>query len=107
MRSSVIVTHCITKGRKRIADVEWEALEDDAGTQRAALARLRRDVRHLGEGDRAELVVFFRGRIESARRDHSFSGEPRPMAETLMDAFDYRTWFAFSSTSASVQTSSG
>ena len=79
----------------KTVQLEWEALEDEAGAQRAALARLRRDVRHLTEEDRAELVAFFRGRIESARREHTFSGEPKPMAETLMEAFDYRTWFAF------------
>jgi uncharacterized protein (TIGR02680 family) len=79
----------------KTVELEWEALEDEAGTQRAALARLRRDVRHLGEPDRAELVAFFRDRIESARREHTFGGEPKPMAETLMDAFDYRTWFVF------------
>ncbi len=79
----------------KTVELEWEALEDDVGTQRAALARLRRDVRHLSEDDRAELVAFFRGRIESARREHTFGGERGPMAETLMEAFDYRTWFAF------------
>lgn len=79
----------------KTVELEWEALEDDSGTQRAALARLRRDVRHLTEEDRAELVAFFRGRIESARREHTFAGEPKPMAETLMEAFDYRSWFAF------------
>ncbi len=79
----------------KTVELEWEALEDESSTQRAALSRLRRDVRHLGEDDRAELVAFFRGRIESARREHTFAGEPKPMAETLMEAFDYRTWFAF------------
>jgi uncharacterized protein (TIGR02680 family) len=93
-RMNAVLRRSPTAAGKTV-ELEWEALEDDAGTQRAALARLRRDVRHLGEGDRAELVAFFRGRIESARREHTFGGEPKPMAETLMDAFDYRTWFAF------------
>ena len=79
----------------KTVELEWEALDDESGKQRVALARLRRDVRHLGEDERAALVAFFRGRIESARREHTFAGEPKPMAETLMEAFDYRTWFAF------------
>jgi uncharacterized protein (TIGR02680 family) len=79
----------------KVVELEWATLEDDHGTQRAALALLRRNVRHLGDDARAELVAFFRGRIESARREHAFGGAPKPMAETLMDAFDYRRWFAF------------
>ena len=70
-------------------------LDDDAGTQRAALALLRRDVRHLGDEARAELVAFFRGRIECSAARARLRGEPKPMADTLMEAFDYRTWFAF------------
>ena len=73
----------------------WEPLDDDQNTQHAALALLRRDVRHLGEDGRRDLVAFFRGRIETARREHGSAGEPKPMADTLMDAFDYRKWFAF------------
>jgi uncharacterized protein (TIGR02680 family) len=93
-RMNAVLLRSPTAAGKTV-ELEWEALEDEAGTQRAALARLRRDVRHLGEGDRAELVAFFRGRIESARRERTFGGEPKPMTETLMEAFDYRTWFAF------------
>ncbi len=79
----------------KTVELEWRPVEDDQGTQRAALALLRRDVRHLGEDSRAELVAFFRARIESARREHAFGAEPRPMADTLIEAFDYRKWFAF------------
>jgi uncharacterized protein (TIGR02680 family) len=79
----------------KTVELEWQALEDDEGTQRAALALLRRDVRHLGDDARADLIAFFRGRIESARREHAFGRDPKPMADTLMDAFDYRRWFAF------------
>lgn len=79
----------------KTVELDWRPLEDDEGSQRAALALLRRDVRHLGEDSRAELVAFFRGRIEAARREHAFAGEPKPMADTLMEAFDYRRWFAF------------
>ncbi|MCL2418409.1 MAG: TIGR02680 family protein, partial [Conexibacteraceae bacterium] len=93
-RMNAVLRRSPTAAGKTV-ELDWEALEDEAGTQRAALARLRRDVRHLGEDDRAELVAFFRGRIESARREHTVGGEPRPMAETLMAAFDYREWFAF------------
>ncbi|MGH2916425.1 MAG: SbcC/MukB-like Walker B domain-containing protein, partial [Solirubrobacteraceae bacterium] len=79
----------------KIVELEWLPVDDDAGTQRAALALLRRDVRHLEDGARGELVTFFRGAIETARREHGVAGDPRPMAETLMGAFDYRRWFAF------------
>ena len=75
--------------------LEWQPLDDDQNTQRATLALLRRDVRHLGEDGRSDLVAFFRGRIETARREHGTAGEPKPMADTLMGAFDYREWFAF------------
>ncbi len=75
--------------------LDWQPLDDDARMQRAALGLLRRDVRHLKDEDREQLVTFFRGRIETARRAHGAAGEPQPMADTLMDAFDYRRWFAF------------
>ena len=83
-----------TAAGKRV-QLEWQPLDDDQNTQRAALTLLRRDVRHLGEDGRGDLVAFFRGRIETARREHGSAGEPKPMADTLMDAFDYRKWFAF------------
>ncbi|MGA2009795.1 MAG: TIGR02680 family protein [Solirubrobacteraceae bacterium] len=79
----------------KTVELEWRPLDGDGDTQRAALALLRRDVRHLGDESRGELVTFFRSRIEAARRDHAFGGQPKPMADTLMEAFDYRTWFAF------------
>ena len=93
-RMNAVLLRSPTAAGKTV-ELEWEALEDEPGAQRAALARLRRDVRHLRDEDRTELVTFFRGRIESARREHTFGGEPKPMAETLMEAFDYRTWFVF------------
>ncbi len=83
-----------TAAGKRV-QLEWQPLDDNQNTQRAALALLRRDVRHLGEDARRDLVAFFRGRIETARHEHGTAGEPKPMADTLMDAFDYRKWFAF------------
>jgi uncharacterized protein (TIGR02680 family) len=75
--------------------LEWQPLDDDQNAQRPALALLRRDVRHLKDEDRENLIAFFRGRIEAARREHTAVGEPKPMADTLMDAFDYRRWYAF------------
>lgn len=93
-RMNAVLRRSPTAAGKTV-ELEWQALEDDGGTQRAALALLRRDVRHLEEDGRADLVAFFRARIESARREHAFGGEPKPMADTLMEAFDYRTWFAF------------
>jgi uncharacterized protein (TIGR02680 family) len=79
----------------KVVVLEWQPLEDDEGTQRAALALLRRDIHRLGGESRTELVTFFRRRIEAARREHAFGAESRPMADTLMSAFDYRRWFAF------------
>jgi uncharacterized protein (TIGR02680 family) len=91
--NAVLRRGCTAAGKT--VELEWQPLEDDEGTQRAALALLRRGVRHLGEESRTELIAFFRGRIESARREHAFGVDPKPMAETLMAAFDYRNWFAF------------
>jgi uncharacterized protein (TIGR02680 family) len=93
-RMNVVLRRSPTAAGK-IVELEWQPLEDDEGTQRAALALLRRDVHHLGGESRGELVTFFRRRIEAARREHAFGTEPRPMADTLMSAFDYRRWFAF------------
>ena len=93
-KMNVVLRRSPTAAGKTV-ELEWRPLEDDGQTQQAALALLRRDVRHLGEESRAELVTFFRTRIEAARREHAVAGQPQPMADTLMDAFDYRTWFAF------------
>ena len=79
----------------RIVELDWQPLEGDEGTQRAAIALVRRDVRRVQGDAREELVSFFRGQIERARRDHQAGQAPRPMAETLIEAFDYRRWFAF------------
>jgi uncharacterized protein (TIGR02680 family) len=91
---NAVLRHSPTAGGKTV-ELEWHPLDDDAGTQRAALALLRRDVRHLDDAGREELIAFFRGRIESVRRDHALGEEPQPMAVTLMSAFDYRRWFRF------------
>lgn len=79
----------------KTVELDWQPIEDDSGTQRAAVALVRRDVRHLGDDMRRELVTFFRRRVETARREHAFGGDPQPMADTLAAAFDYRRWFAF------------
>ena len=93
-RMNVVLRRSPTAAGK-IVELDWQPLEDDHGTQRAALGLLRRDVRHLDDDSRSELVTFFRGRIEAARREYAFGGQPQPMADTLMRAFDYRRWFAF------------
>ncbi|MDQ2761909.1 MAG: TIGR02680 family protein [Actinomycetota bacterium] len=93
-RMNVVLRRSPTAAGKTV-ELDWHPLENDQGTQRAGLALLRRDVRHLGDEARGELIAFFRARIESARREHAGSGQPRAMADTLMDAFDYRRWFAF------------
>ena len=93
-RMNAVLDRSPTAADKKV-QLDWQPLDDDQNTQRAALALLRRDARHLSDESRDKLVSFFRGRIETARRDHMSAGEPKPMAETLMDAFDYRRWFAF------------
>ena len=65
---NVVLRHSPTAAGKTV-ELEWHPLDNDAGTQRAALALLRRDVRQLDETGREELISFFRDRIESARRD--------------------------------------
>ncbi len=79
----------------KIVELDWQPQADDAGIQQDALALLRKDVRHLSEEMRAELVAFFRRRVALARTEHAYAGEPQPMAGTLATAFDYRRWFAF------------
>lgn len=93
-RMNAVLRHSPTAAGK-LVELDWQPVEDDSGTRAAALALLRRELRHLDEGGREELVGFFRARIEAARREHSWSEQPQPMAETLMQAFDYRSWFAF------------
>ncbi|MGH2997408.1 MAG: SbcC/MukB-like Walker B domain-containing protein, partial [Gaiellaceae bacterium] len=93
-RMNAVLRRSPTAAGKTV-ELDWHPLEDDSGTQRAALALLRRDVRHLGDETRGELVSFFRRRVETARREHAFGGDPQPMADTLASAFDYRRWFAF------------
>jgi Putative exonuclease SbcCD, C subunit len=79
----------------RIVELDWQPVDSDEGTQKTAIALVRRDVRRVQGDAREDLVSFFRGQIERARRDHQAGQAPRPMADTLMDAFDYRRWFAF------------
>src|SRR5207248_5060261 len=82
-RMNVVLRRSPTAAGK-IVELDWQPLEDDHGTQRAALALLRRDVRHIGDDSRAELVTFFRSRIEAARREHALGDPHQPMADTLM-----------------------
>ncbi|HWD75614.1 MAG TPA: TIGR02680 family protein [Solirubrobacteraceae bacterium] len=89
------VLHRSPTAAGKTVELEWRPLEHDEGTQQTALALLRRDVRHLGEEARGQLVAFFRAKIDTARREHAFAGQPQPMVDTLMGAFDYRAWFAF------------
>lgn len=93
-RMNAVLRRSPTAAGKTV-ELEWRSREDDEGAQRAAVAVLRRDVRLLQEQERADLVAFFRARIDAARQQHAAEGQPRPMADTLIDAFDYRRWFAF------------
>lgn len=79
----------------RIVELDWQPLDGDEGTQKAAIALVTRDVRRVQGDARGELVSFFRGQIQHARSDHQAGQAPQPMADTLMDAFDYRRWFTF------------
>jgi hypothetical protein len=78
----------------KVVELDWTPAEHEDDTQRAALALLRRPMRNLDEAGRDELVAFFRARVTRARHEHS-DGAPRPLAETLAAAFDYRRWFSF------------
>jgi hypothetical protein len=93
-RMNAVLRRSPTAAGKTV-ELEWRSREDDEGAQRAAVAVLRRDVRLLQEQERTDLVSFFRARIDAARQEHAAEGQPRPMADTLIDAFDYRRWFAF------------
>jgi uncharacterized protein (TIGR02680 family) len=78
----------------KVVELDWTPAEQEDDTQRAALALLRRGMRNLGEDARDELVAFFRARVTRARHEHT-DGTPKPLAETLAAAFDYRRWFSF------------
>ncbi|HEV7806562.1 MAG TPA: TIGR02680 family protein, partial [Solirubrobacteraceae bacterium] len=78
----------------KVVELDWTPAEREDDTQRAALGLLRRGMRNLGEDARDELVAFFRARVARARHEHA-DGAPKPLAETLGAAFDYRRWFAF------------
>jgi len=78
----------------KVVELDWTPAEQEDDTRRAALALLRRGMRNLGADAREELVVFFRDRVARARHDHT-GGAPKPLAETLATAFDYRRWFSF------------
>ena len=87
----------------KVVQLEWRALDDDAGTQRATVDLLRKSASYHGEDERRQIVEFFRGRIALAResgiRDgggHAGADAPaESMTDMLTRAFDYRRWFAF------------
>ena len=93
-RMNAVLQHSPTAAGK-VVELDWNPTDDDAGTHRAAVALLRRDVRQLNHEAREELIAFFRARIDAARREHGWGDQPRAIADTLMGAFDYRTWFRF------------
>ena len=78
----------------KVVELDWTPPEQEDDTQRAALTLLRRGMRNLGEDARDDLVAFFRERVARARHEHT-DGVPKPLAETLAAAFDYRRWFSF------------
>jgi uncharacterized protein (TIGR02680 family) len=78
----------------KVVELDWTPGEQEDDTQRAALALLRRGMRNLGEAAREELVAFFRDRVARARHDQA-DAVPKPLADTLAAAFDYRRWFSF------------
>lgn len=78
----------------KVVELDWTPAEHEDDTQRAALVLLRRPMRNLDDTARDELVAFFRARVTRARHEHA-DGVPRPLAETLAAAFDYRRWFSF------------
>ncbi|MEA2245220.1 MAG: hypothetical protein QOD24_4776, partial [Solirubrobacteraceae bacterium] len=87
----------------KVVQLEWRALDDDAGTQRATVDLLRKSASYHGGDERRQIVEFFRGRIARARESriedggaHAGAGTPADsMTDMLTRAFDYRRWFAF------------
>ena len=88
----------------KVVQLEWRALDDDAGVQRSTVELLRKSASYHGEDERRRIVEFFRGRIALARdgdeaghgSGSNGAGVPaESMTDMLTRAFDYRRWFAF------------
>lgn len=89
----------------KVVQLEWRALDDDAGAQRATVELLRKSSSYHGEQERRRIVEFFRARIALARDGgdggghglgtNGASGPAESMTDMLTRAFDYRRWFAF------------
>jgi uncharacterized protein (TIGR02680 family) len=77
----------------KVVQLEWRAVDDQTGEQRAVVELLRRRIRDVDSEARGRLVAFLRGRAEASRAQDV--GTDATMAETLAAAFDYRRWFAF------------
>lgn len=63
----------------------------DPASVRQAVERLLKDPHLLSDADRRGLETFFRHRIDEARQ----RWEAVPWREHLLQALDYRSWFAF------------
>jgi hypothetical protein len=79
----------------KVVELEWRALDDDAGTQRSTVELLRKSASYFGEEERRRIVEFFRARVDQARGELGGQGAEESMTDTLTRAFDYRRWFAF------------
>jgi uncharacterized protein (TIGR02680 family) len=79
----------------KVVQLEWRALDDDAGTQRSTVELLRKSASYHGDDERRRIVEFFRARVEQARIELSGDEVALSMTDTLTRAFDYRRWFAF------------
>jgi len=79
----------------KVVQLQWRALDDDAGTQRSAVELLRKSPSYHGEGERRRIVEFFRARVGQARGELDGDARAESMTDTLTRAFDYRRWFAF------------
>lgn len=72
-------------------ELGWESLADDDPLLRRALRLLRSAPEALSDGERSELIAFFRERVEAARS----SEEHGSAAGHLLGALDYRRWHRF------------
>lgn len=79
----------------KVVQLEWRALDDDDGNQRATVDLLRKSARYHGEEERRKVIDFFRARVGQARDALDDDAPAESMTDTLMRAFDYRRWFAF------------
>jgi uncharacterized protein YPO0396 len=84
-------------GSGRTVSLSWDPGELDSIDMTPIVSLIAgRSIAALRSDQRATLVEFFRRRIDEARERHVADADgEHATAAYLMEAFDYRTWFAF------------